>query len=186
MDHPWADRVVEARGIPNVWGANMAFRREVFSRVGFFHPDLGLTGRKLYRGEEIELVRRALAAGCRVIYDPRLVVWHRIPAARMRRRFISRLYFEQAEGRASARRRLPAAAAGRATYLYRQVASRTSGWLWAAVRGRPDALDRWLASCELAGTLWGRWKRYFRSARGACEPAQAGGRHPRRTGRISA
>ncbi|HTK90363.1 MAG TPA: glycosyltransferase [Verrucomicrobiae bacterium] len=167
MDHPWADRVVEARGIPNVWGANMAFRREVFSRVGFFHPDLGLTGRKLYRGEEIELVRRALAAGCRVIYDPRLVVWHRIPAARMRRRFISRLYFEQAEGEGLSQAPAPGRRLlGAPRYLYRQVASRTSGWLWAAVRGRPDALDRWLASCELAGTLWGRWKRYFRSARG--------------------
>jgi len=167
MDHPRPGAVLEARGIPNVWGANMAFRRDVFARVGPFDPDLGLTGKKLYRGEEIELVRRALAAGCRVVYDPRLVVWHRIPAARMRRRFISRLYFEQAEGEALSQAPPPGRRVlGAPRYLYRQVAGRASGWLWAVARGRPDALDRWLASCELAGTLWGRWKRYFRGERG--------------------
>ena len=167
MDHPRPCVVFEARGIPNVWGANMVFRREVFARVGRFDPDLGLSGKKLYRGEEIELVRRALAAGCRVVYDPRLVVWHRIPAARMRRRFISRLYFEQAEGEGLSQAPPPGRRLlGAPRHLYRQVAGRASGWLWAAARGRPDTLDRWLASCELAGTLWGQWKRYFRGARG--------------------
>ncbi len=166
MDHPQPGLVVEARGIPNVWGANMAFRREVFTRVGLFDPRLGLTGKKLYRGEEVELVRRALAAGCRVAYDPRLVVWHRIPAARMRRRFISRLYFEQAEGEGLSQTSPPGRRVlGAPRYLYRQVAGRASGWLWAAARGRPDALDRWLVSCELAGALWGQWKRYFGAGR---------------------
>jgi len=167
MDHPRPGAVLEARGVPNVWGANMAFRREVFTRVGLFDPGLGVTGRKLYRGEEVALVRRALAAGYRAAYDPRLVVWHRIPASRMRRRFVSRLYFDQAEGdglneEAPAGRRL----LGAPLYLYRQIAGRVSGSLWAAARGRSDALDRWLASCELAGTLWGQWKRYFRGGRG--------------------
>ena len=167
MDHPQPGVVVEARGIPNVWGANMAFRRDVFTRVGVFDSRLGLTGKKLYRGEEVELVRRALAAGCRVAYDPRLVVWHRIPAARMRRRFISRLYFEQAEGEGLSQTPPPGRRVlGAPRYLYRQVAGRAGGWLWAAARGRPDALDRWLVSCELAGTLWGQWKRYFRAGRG--------------------
>ena len=98
MEHAVPGPVVEATGIPNVWGANMAFRREVFDRVGLFDPRRGVTGRKLYRGEEVELVRRALAAGCRAVYDPRVVVWHRIAAGRMRRRYISRLYFELGRG----------------------------------------------------------------------------------------
>src|SRR4030095_5906640 len=88
MEHPMPGAVMEATGIPNVWGANMAFRREVFDRAGLFDPRLGVAGRKLYRGEEVELVRRALAAGCRAAYDPRVVVWHRIAAGRISRRYI--------------------------------------------------------------------------------------------------
>jgi len=163
MEHPVGGPVMEARGNPNVWGANMAFRREVFGLSGTFDPELGVTGQKLYRGEEVDLVRRALRAGCRAVYEPRLVVWHRIPASRMRRRYIARFYFEQAEGEALAL----GAPGGRQLlgiplYIYRGAAERMGGWLWAAVRRRPDAFDRWLRGCEAVGSLWGMCKRHFR------------------------
>ncbi len=162
MDQPLGGPLLEARGKPNVWGANMAFRREVFARAGLFDPGLGVTGQKLYRGEEVDLVRRALDAGCRVVYDPRLVVWHRIPAGRMRRRHVARFYFEQAEGDALAQapprgRQL----LGVPLFMYRQVAQRMAGCLWAGIRGRPDTLDRWFRGCEAAGGVWGSWKRRF-------------------------
>jgi hypothetical protein len=172
MEHPVGGPVLEARGNPNVWGANMAFRRKVFTLAGTFDPGLGVTGQKLYRGEELDLVSRALRAGCRAVYEPRLVVWHRIPASRMRRRLstesalelIERFYFEQAEGEALAL----GAPMGRQLfgvplYMYRGAAERMGGWLWAAVRRRPDALDRWLKGCEAVGSVWGMWKRRFRS-----------------------
>lgn len=176
MEHALPGRVMEARGIPNVWGANMAFRREIFAKFGTFDPARGMTGRKLYRGEELDLVRRALAAEAHAAYDPRLVVWHHIPATRMRRRYVSRLYFEQAEGEelvqaASGGRRF----LGAPLFMYRQAAARVGGWLWAAVLRRPDTLDRWLASCELVGGLWGRWKRYFRRAATSGGPGASGG-----------
>jgi glucosyl-dolichyl phosphate glucuronosyltransferase len=162
MEHPVPGPVVEARGIPNIWGANMAFRREVFDRTGLFDPRRGVTGRKLYRGEEVELVRRALAAGYRAVYDPRVVVWHRIVAGRMRRRYVSRLYFDRAEGDALAqappRGRL---LLGVPPFVYRRAAHRLGGWLWAAARRRPDTFDRWLESCEAVGSVWGLWKRHF-------------------------
>ena len=163
MEHAVPGPVVEATGIPNVWGANMAFRREVFDRVGLFDPRRGVTGRKLYRGEEVELVRRALAAGCRVVYDPRVVVWHRIAARRIRRRYISRLYFDWAEGNVLAQAPPPGRLLlGVPPSLYRRAAHRLGGWLWAAARQRPDTLDRWLESCEAAGCVWGLWKHRFK------------------------
>jgi glycosyltransferase involved in cell wall biosynthesis len=141
MEHPMLGPVVEAGRIPNVWGANMAFRREV-----------------------VELVRRALAAGYRAVYDPRVVVWHRIAAGRMRRRYVSRLYFERAEGDVLAQ----AAPQGRLLlgvppFVYRRTAHRLGGWLWAAARRCPDTFDRWLESCEAVGSVWGLWKRHFRA-----------------------
>jgi glucosyl-dolichyl phosphate glucuronosyltransferase len=164
MDHPVASPVVDARGIPNVWGANMAFRREVFARIGLFDPSLGVAGRKLYRGEELELVRRALAAGSRAVYDPRSVVRHRITAARMRRRYVSRLSFEQAEGEALTQAPRPGRRwFGTPLFMYRKASSRLGSWLWAAARRRPDAFDRWLVCCEILGTIWGQWKRHFRA-----------------------
>jgi glycosyltransferase involved in cell wall biosynthesis len=164
MDHPEPAPVADAGRVPGVWGANMAFRREVFARVGAFDHRLGMRGDKLYRGEELDLVRRALEAGFRAAYDPRLVVWHRVPRDRMRRRYVSRLHFQQAEGWGA--RRAPAGGRrlfGAPLYMYRQAAGLLAGWLWAAVRRRPDALDRWLAGCELAGDIWGRCRRHLRT-----------------------
>src|SRR4029453_14988216 len=43
--------------------------------------------------------------------------------------------------------------------------ARIGGWVWAAARRRPDSFDRWLASCEVMGGLWGRWKRRARRER---------------------
>src|SRR4030095_7355486 len=100
---------------------------------------LGVAGRKLYRGEEVELVRRALAAGCGAAYAPRVVVWHRIAAGRISRRYISRLYFDWAEGNILAqpppRGRL---LLGVPPSLYRRAAQRLGGWLWGPGRHGPD------------------------------------------------
>src|SRR5262249_26217866 len=73
------------RTLPTVWGPNMAFRREIFEKTGGFDPGRGLLGKKLYRGEEVNLIDRALALGFRIAYDPALVVFHRIGPDRMRR-----------------------------------------------------------------------------------------------------
>ncbi|HKZ04637.1 MAG TPA: glycosyltransferase [Methylomirabilota bacterium] len=166
MEHTEPGTVVASRGPARVWGANMAFRRGVFADTGVFDTNRGVTGEKLYGGEEWDLVKRALAGGRRAFYDPRIVVWHRIPAYRMRRRYLSRHYFERAEGEGL----VQAPPGGRQLlgvplFMYGQAAARVGGWLWAAIRRRPDALDRWLASCEVTGGLWGRWKRRARGRR---------------------
>ncbi len=66
-----------SRGVP-VWrigaGANMAFRREVFSRIGLFDERLGAGASGC--SEDSEFWYRMLAAGMSIAYEPRAVVWH--------------------------------------------------------------------------------------------------------------
>jgi GT2 family glycosyltransferase len=136
----------------------MAFRRRVFDKVGGFDTRLGLVGTTLYRGEEIDLVARALAAGCRAVYDPRVVVSHRIHHKRMRVDYLSRLYFQRAEGEAVARPAAGIAASGVSSSAYTRAARAIAIWLRAAARRRPDAIERWLDCCATVGSMWGRHK----------------------------
>jgi hypothetical protein len=56
-------------------GANMAFRRLVFERVGMFDPLLG-AGAKFPAAEEFDLTIRALAAGMKVVNAAEVSVLH--------------------------------------------------------------------------------------------------------------
>jgi glycosyltransferase involved in cell wall biosynthesis len=58
-----------------IHGANMAFRAEVFSKVGGFDALLG-AGTSLCSGEDFDMVNRSSAAGYVGIYDPRPMVYH--------------------------------------------------------------------------------------------------------------
>ncbi len=57
-------------------GANMAFRRDVFRRVGPFDPALG-PGTIARGGDDLEMLFRLLKAGGAIRYEPRAVVRHR-------------------------------------------------------------------------------------------------------------
>jgi glycosyltransferase involved in cell wall biosynthesis len=160
MDDATAGEVLNAHRTPCVWGANMAFRREVFDRVGLFDTRLGLQGALRYGGEDTELVRRALAAGCRAVYDPTVLVWHRIGRDRMRIAWVSRVYFRRAEGEARVRPLLMRfALLGVPLALYRMTAVRVARWLTAVALRRPDRIQRWLDCCGAAGSMWGARKR---------------------------
>ena len=74
-------------------GANMAFARTVFNRVGNFDPTLGRIGKKLLGGEETELFDRILRAGFKVLYQPRAVVHHAVEPERVRKGYFRKLYY---------------------------------------------------------------------------------------------
>jgi glucosyl-dolichyl phosphate glucuronosyltransferase len=86
------------RGLPaqpaavrNLIGANMAFRREALDAAGGFNSSLGRVGRVPLGCEETELCLRihARLPGALIVYDPRAVVEHRVPAARARWRYFA-------------------------------------------------------------------------------------------------
>jgi GT2 family glycosyltransferase len=57
-------------------GANMAFRREVFNRIGGFDPALDV-GTCTNGGGDLEMFFRVLKAGYTLVYEPHAVVRHR-------------------------------------------------------------------------------------------------------------
>jgi len=75
--HEWALR--QRRRTPHVWkvgaGANAAFRREAFDRVGGFDPRLGAGAAGC--SEDSEMWYRLLTGGWRCRYEPWAVVYHR-------------------------------------------------------------------------------------------------------------
>jgi len=69
IDHPLDVSAVGA-------GANMAVRRGLTAAVGWFDERLD-AGTRTHSGGDNEMFIRILAAGYRVVYDPRAVSWHR-------------------------------------------------------------------------------------------------------------
>ncbi|MBQ8307399.1 MAG: glycosyltransferase family 2 protein [Alistipes sp.] len=88
-------------------GGNMAFRREVFTQIGLFNPDLGRVGDRLIGGEESDLFARLSRAALPCYYQPRAVMWHLIPA-----RKLTRSYFENLSRQIGVSQRLRAEQAG--------------------------------------------------------------------------
>ena len=90
----------EIAGGVRIWGSNMALRRSVLDEVGGFNTGIGPKGTKLYRGEDVELVRRVVSAGRTVVFDPTPVVRHVIGPDRMVKGYFRHLAFDSGEGAA--------------------------------------------------------------------------------------
>jgi glucosyl-dolichyl phosphate glucuronosyltransferase len=83
------------------FGANMAFRKEVFEKYGEFRTDLGPPPSEL-RGEDTEFGYRLMDAGERLRYEPSAVAYHTVPASRIRKEYFLDWWF--GFGRCSARK----------------------------------------------------------------------------------
>jgi glycosyltransferase involved in cell wall biosynthesis len=73
-------------------GANVAFRRGVFDRLGFFRAELGRTQKRLYMGDDLDLVNRVRRSGGTAVYDPGVVVEHRPDLSRLTKEYLRRWY----------------------------------------------------------------------------------------------
>ena len=67
---------------PLPFGANMAFRRQVFDRVGLFDTSRGRKGAVLASGEDGEMFERILAAGMKVMFLGGSRVHHKVESFR--------------------------------------------------------------------------------------------------------
>ena len=72
-------------------GANMAFRRSVFTEYGLFNVALGRKGSGLMGGDEKELIYRLKVDQVPIYYVPNVVVDHIIPKKRLTREYIQGL-----------------------------------------------------------------------------------------------
>lgn len=72
------------------FGANMAFRRAVFDKVGLFDTERGRKGKVLASGEDGEMFERILAAGLKAVFLGKSRVRHKVEAFRMTKAYMRR------------------------------------------------------------------------------------------------
>ena len=77
------------------FGANMAFRREVFDLYAGFRTDLGRSGKGLLSGADTEFGRRVMAAGARLRYEPTAVTHHPVDKARVKKMYFLIWWFNK-------------------------------------------------------------------------------------------
>ena len=72
---------LELRTTRNVLGCNMAFRKGVFEKAGFWGEKIGAVGQRLKGGEEAELCLRIKneMPQALILYEPDALIYHRVP-----------------------------------------------------------------------------------------------------------
>lgn len=88
---------LEARHSP--MGANLAFPKWVFEKLGQFHTALDRAAGNYFSGGDSEMIRRVRAAGLEVWFAPAAAVKHQMPASRTTFRYASRHAFDSARSR---------------------------------------------------------------------------------------
>lgn len=76
------------------YGANMAYRKEMFQKYGVFRTDLGPRPGSEIRNEDTEFGRRLIAAGERLRYEPTAVVYHPAPRNRVRKDYFLKWFYD--------------------------------------------------------------------------------------------
>ncbi len=117
------------------FGANMAFRKEVFDQFGGFRTDLGRTGNKMISNEDTEFGRRLMAAGLKLRYEPSALTYHPVDETRLKRQYFLNWWFNK--GRSDVRE-------------LGNLASRKTvfGFPLRLFRALPWAVIRWLVNIE--------------------------------------
>jgi GT2 family glycosyltransferase len=96
--------------VRNALGSNMGFKREVFARVGGFSQGFGFAsrGNSYVQGEEPELALRIKAVtGRGVVYNPGLVVYHKVQERKTKLAALFRRAFYQGYSKALIKRVSP-------------------------------------------------------------------------------
>lgn len=87
QDHGDHVRVFDEGSTTGLIGANVAFRGDVFRRIGGFSPDVQRVKDGIGSTEDHEFLRRLYAAGGKALYTPAAVVITEVPTDRMTRRY---------------------------------------------------------------------------------------------------
>jgi glucosyl-dolichyl phosphate glucuronosyltransferase len=100
-------------------GGNFGVRRTVCEKVGNFDAALGRKGTDNTGGEEVDFYRRLLAGRFKVWWTPEAVIFHRIQAVKLKRRYFLDLHYRQ--GRMEAIRKRGSASRVPPKYLVPQL-----------------------------------------------------------------
>jgi GT2 family glycosyltransferase len=78
-------------------GANIAIRRAVFERAGYFDERLGPGASGT--SEDVELAQRIRRAGMKIAYMPRAIVYHRVDRERLTEQYFKQTHWRQGVSR---------------------------------------------------------------------------------------
>ena len=164
QDHGDSRRVFDHATPIGLIGANVAFRREVFDRVGTFSPDVQRVKDGIGSTEDHELLTRLYATGGRMLYQPKMLVMARVPGDRCDRRYHRR--WHEGHGRFYALMRLPEMERARVTafgvpaHLLREAVRNGAAWARCALTADWDrAFLAELRLRFLKGFVWTRLAR---------------------------
>lgn len=133
-------------------GANMAVRAAAVARVGGLRTDLGKLEGTLRTGEDHDFFLRLMQSGSRGLYEPRAVVRHWVPRARLDRAYCRRWLYQNGRDVARLHRDHPAPVPyllGVPRYLWRDTARHAARMLRGALSA--DAALRFAGSVKV---LW--------------------------------
>ena len=142
------------------FGANMAFRRQVFERVGPFDTSRGRKGAVLASGEDGEMFERILAAGMKVVFLGGSRVHHKVESFRTTKRYFRRWRFQtsrniaQSRGMAGERRLFNVP-----LYVYPQLLRAVGRMLCSRVtRPADEAFNREIVVFHFLGLMQGLYR----------------------------
>jgi glycosyltransferase involved in cell wall biosynthesis len=135
-------------------GGNFGFRKTVCEAVGGFDSMLGRKGADNTGGEEVDFYRRLIDSGFKVWWTPEAVIYHRIQAAKLDRRYFHDLHYRQGKMEAIRRRgtgsRIPP------NYLYGQLfRACLAAWRIFREQGRNASLRREMNVTYFLGLILG-------------------------------
>ncbi|MDP2852244.1 MAG: glycosyltransferase [Gallionella sp.] len=142
------------------FGANMAFRREVFQKVGGFDTSRGRKGKVLASGEDGELFERILAAGLKAVFLGQSRVHHKVESFRLTKRYFRRWRFQTSRNIAQSKdmtgeRRL----LNIPLYVFPQFLRAVVRMLWGHVsQPQDEAFNREIVVCHFLGLMQGLYR----------------------------
>lgn len=164
QDHGDGRRIFDRSRPIGLVGANVAFRHDVFERIGLFSKDVQRVKEGIGSTEDHDLLSRLYAAGGRMLYEPRMLVVARVQPDRCDRAYHRR--WHEGHGRFHALMRSPEMERARLSplgvpgHLLRTAAGDAARWLASMVSA--DWERAFLAELRLRffkGFVWTRLAR---------------------------
>jgi glycosyltransferase involved in cell wall biosynthesis len=151
------DDYVMTASSPTPFGANMAFRRSVFDRVGLFDTSRGRKGKVLASGEDGEMFERILAAGLKVVFLGGARVHHKVESFRLTKPYFRRWRYQtsrnlaQSQGMEGARRLFNVP-----LYVFPQALRALARMVWGHLtQPRDEAFNREIVVFHFLGLIRG-------------------------------
>lgn len=76
-------------------GCNLIIKKSIFQNIGYFNTKLGRKNSKLISGEEIEFLKRAIRLGVKILFNPQIIVYHKVYPHRLTMKYlIERVFWD--------------------------------------------------------------------------------------------